>query len=321
MFAKQIVRLRIGNIKFDYSISATGIGEIVGCRTKLVNRRFMDKMPGDSSNYNIDKFYEVVLDATKTAGKLINDRIKQEKTIETKSSNIDFVTETDQEVEKLLIDTLTKHFPDHQFIGEETISSGAQCNLTDAPTWIIDPVDGTLNFVHSFPHSCISIALFIEKKPQIGIIYNPMFDQLFTARRGKGAFYNGVKIHVSNVNKLSDALLMMEFGTSRDPERRKVILENQEKLMPQVHGLRALGSAALDMAMVALGGADAYFEFGIHIWDIAAGELIVTEAGGVVIDPAGGEVDRLSCRVLAASTRELAEELVGQLTQFYPKRD
>lgn len=221
----------------------------------------------------------------------------------------------------MLIDGLSKAFPDHKFIGEETVSSGAQCDFTDAPTWIIDPVDGTMNFVHSFPHSCISIALFINKLPVIGIIYNPMLDQLFTARKGKGAYLNGQKITVSGTKALADALIMMEFGTSRDPERRKVILENQQNLMPQVHGLRALGSAALNMAMVACGAADAYFEYGIHIWDIAAGEMIITEAGGVVIDPAGGEIDRLSRRVLAASNQELAEQLAKQLVQFYPERD
>ncbi|XP_050301122.1 inositol monophosphatase 1-like isoform X2 [Anthonomus grandis grandis] len=243
------------------------------------------------------------------------------KKVETKSGAIDFVTETDQEVEKLLIEGLTEAFPDHKFIGEESVSSGAHADLTDAPTWIIDPVDGTMNFVHSFPHSCISIALFVCKVPTIGIIYNPMLGQLFTAQRGKGAYLNGERITVSGTKNLSDALIMMEFGTSRDPEKRRVILENQQKLMPQVHGLRALGSAALNMAMVACGAADAYFEYGIHIWDIAAGELIITEAGGVVIDPAGGQVDRLSRRVLGASSQELAEQLAKELTQFYPERD
>nr|AEE62247.1 unknown [Dendroctonus ponderosae] len=239
---------------------------------------------------SVDEFFNVVLQLTKKCGQLIKERTSSRtKKVETKSSAIDFVTETDQEVERLLIDGLSKAFPEHKFIGEESVSSGAQCELTDAPTWIIDPVDGTMNFVHSFPHSCISIALFVDKHPAIGIIYNPMMNQLFTAQKGKGAFLNGEKITVSGTKRLAEALIMMEFGTSRNAEQRSVILENQQKLMPQVHGLRALGSAALNMAMVACGAADAYFEFGIHIWDIAAGELIITEAGGAVIDPAGGQ--------------------------------
>ncbi|XP_018578365.1 inositol monophosphatase 1 [Anoplophora glabripennis] len=270
-------------------------------------------------NKDLDLFYDTVMSLVKTAGELINEKISsRSKLIEVKSSEIDLVTETDQQVEKLLIDGLSNHFPEHKFIGEESVSGGSQSVLTDAPTWIIDPIDGTMNFVHSFPHSCVSIALFINQKPEIGIVYNPMLNQMFTARKGKGAFLNGKSIKVSGKTSLSDALIMMEFGTSRDPEKGRVVLENQKILMPQVHGLRALGSAALDMAMVACGAADVYFEYGIHIWDIAAGELLVTEAGGFIMDPAGGEIDRLSRRVLVASSRELAEKLSQTLVQFYP---
>ncbi|CAH0547888.1 unnamed protein product [Brassicogethes aeneus] len=273
------------------------------------------------SEGNIDEFYDTVLKLVKSCGKLINDKISKAKAIELKSSDIDLVTETDQQVEKLLIEGLTSQFPDHKFIGEESVADGAQCVLTDAPTWIIDPIDGTMNFVHSFPHSCISIALFIDQVPVIGVIYNPMLSQMFTARKGKGAFLNGKKISVSDKTNLSQALIMMEFGTSRDADKMKAVMENQQNLMPSVHGLRALGSAALDIAMVACGAADAYFEYGIHIWDIAAGEILIEEAGGVVMDPAGGEIDRMSRRVLVASSRQLAEQLVGKLAQFYPPRD
>ncbi|XP_044257684.1 inositol monophosphatase 1 [Tribolium madens] len=267
---------------------------------------------------NITTFYDAALKYTKTAGELILEKISHSKNIELKSSEIDLVTETDQQVEKLLIQNLSKDFPDHKFIGEESVAGGSQCNLTDAPTWIIDPIDGTMNFVHTFPHSCISIALFIEKKPQVAIIYNPMLKQLFTALKGQGAYLNGKKIQVSKESDFKKALIMMEFGTSRDPEKMKVVLANQNVLINQVHGLRALGSAALDMAMVALGAAEAYFEFGIHIWDIAAGELIITEAGGVVMDPSGGPIDRFSRRVLAANCREIAEELSKKLVQYQP---
>lgn len=167
---------------------------------------------------------------------LIKEKISEQKRIETKSCEIDFVTETDQQVEKLLIEGLSNQFPDHKFIGEETVSSGGQCNLTNAPTWIIDPIDGTMNFVHTFPHSCVSIGLFIDSLPQIGIIYNPMIEQLFTAIKGKGAYLNGRRIHVSGETKLSNALLMMENGTGRDPDRVKAVIENFKNLVPQVHG-------------------------------------------------------------------------------------
>lgn len=193
-------------------------------------------------------------------------RNSQRKTIEEKSSNIDLVTETDQQVEKLLIDGIRKKFPDHEFIGEEDSADGKKAVLTDAPTWIIDPVDGTMNFVHSFPHSAISVACLVNKVAEIGIVYNPVLGQKFTARRGQGAFYNGKQIYVSGEKELSKALLVTEFGTSREEEKTKVVLENISKLVRLAHGFRSLGSAALNICMVALGGADVYYEFGIHAW-------------------------------------------------------
>ncbi|XP_061725140.1 inositol monophosphatase 1-like, partial [Cydia pomonella] len=182
-------------------------------------------------------------------------------------------------------------------------------------------VDGTMNFVHGFPHSCISLGLLINKEAVAGIVYNPILEQLFTAKKGKGAFYNGRQIHVSQIKELSKALIMTEAGTSRDPERQKVLFENFKMIITKAHGIRTLGSAALNMCMVALGGADLNFEFGIHVWDIAAGDIIVREAGGVCIDPAGGPFDVLSRRVLCASTEELAQEMAKYLWQFYPERD
>lgn len=152
------------------------------------------------------------------------------------------MTETDQEVEKLLIDGLSKKFPSHQFIGEEESSDGKKSQLTVAPTWIIDPVDGTMNFVHSFPHSCISIALLVNKVTEIGIVYNPVLNQKFTARRGQGAFYNGNPMQVSSVRKLEDALLVTEFGTSREEEKTQIVLENISKFVRLAHGFRCLGS-------------------------------------------------------------------------------
>ncbi|KAF5292108.1 hypothetical protein FQA39_LY14063 [Lamprigera yunnana] len=266
----------------------------------------------------IDVFHDVALKLVKVAGMLIKERINEKKMVETKSCDIDFVTETDKYVEQYLIDGLCIEFADHQFIGEETVSEHGKVELTDAPTWIIDPVDGTLNFVHGFPHSCISVGLFINSEPVVGIVYNPLLDQLFTAKKGQGAYLNGQLIKVSDNIDMSQAIVMFENGTSRDEERYRVLCENHKMLVPIIHGMRALGSAALNMMMVAMGGADAYFEFGIHIWDIAAGELIIKEAGGVVIDPAGGPIDRLSRRVLCASSQELAEQLSQKLVQYYP---
>lgn len=159
----------------------------------------------------------------------------ESKTIETKSGEIDLVTETDQEVEKLLINGLSKQFPDHKFIGEESVAAGSQCDLTDDPTWIIDPIDGTMNFVHTFPHCCISIGLFIDQNPQIGIVYNPTLEQLFTAIRGRGAYLNGKRIHVSEQTELSKAMLCFENGSNKEPEKLKALIENYQALLPVVH--------------------------------------------------------------------------------------
>uniref|UniRef100_U5EW60 Inositol-1-monophosphatase n=1 Tax=Corethrella appendiculata TaxID=1370023 RepID=U5EW60_9DIPT len=268
---------------------------------------------------NLDDCYELVMKLVDQAGELISSRNSGRKDFVEKSSNIDFVTETDQQVEKLLMDGISEKYPDHKFIGEEETSEGKKAELTDAPTWIIDPVDGTMNFVHSFPHSCVSIGLLVNKIAEIGIVFNPVMKQKFTARRGQGAFLNGNPIRVSSETKLSKALITTEFGTSREEDKTKVVLENIGKLVRAAHGLRALGSAALNICSVALGGADASYEFGLHAWDIAAADLVVREAGGVCIDPAGGPLDIMSRRFLCASTQELANEVVATLTQFYPQ--
>lgn len=269
----------------------------------------------------VDKYFDAALSLVKTAGNLIKEHVNGFKNFELKSCDIDFVTEIDKKVETTLIGGLSKHFPDHKFIGEESVSDGGKCELTDAPTWVIDPVDGTMNFVHGFPHSCISLGLLINKESVAGIVYNPLLEQLFTAKKGKGAFLNDKPIHVSQVKELNKALITTEAGTSRDEDRLKILFENYQRIIPKVHGIRTLGSAALNMSMVALGGADANFEFGIHAWDVAAGDIIVREAGGVCIDPAGGPFDVLARRVLCASTPELAQALAQTLCQYYPERD
>lgn len=158
------------------------------------------------------------------------------KVIKTKTSPVDLVTETDQEIETFFVENISKNFPDHKFIGEESTASTGVYKLTNTPTWIIDPIDGTMNFIHSFPNSCISIALFIEQQSVIGIIYNPNYGQLFTARKGKGAFLNGERIMVSGTKTLSDALIMMECIGGHNPEKGKVILKNAEFLLTNSHG-------------------------------------------------------------------------------------
>lgn len=144
------------------------------------------------------KIFDLKNKLTLSHFQIIKERIWQTKAkVDAKSCDIDLVTETDQEVEKFLITNLKNNFPDHMFIGEENVSEGGKCDLTDKPTWIIDPVDGTMNFVHGYPNVCISVALLVNKVPEIAIIYNPVINYMFEARRGLGAKLNGQRIQVS----------------------------------------------------------------------------------------------------------------------------
>ncbi|XP_071528085.1 inositol monophosphatase 1 isoform X1 [Panulirus ornatus] len=273
------------------------------------------------ASINKQECFSVALKLVKEAGNLVRDAIKKKKRIETKSSAVDLVTESDKAVEKLLISGLSSAFPDHKFIGEESVAAGGKCVLTDEPTWIIDPIDGTMNFVHSFPYTCISVGLWVKKEAEVGIVYNAVLEQMFTALKGQGAFLNNEKISVSGETELSQALIFSEIGSSLDPEKVDTVLTNITTLIPKVHGIRAMGSCTLNMCYVAMGGVDVCFEFGIHAWDMAAGYLVVTEAGGVVIDTEGGPFDLMRRRVLCASTQELAEKMAKLLKQYQPERD
>ncbi|CAH1164915.1 unnamed protein product [Phyllotreta striolata] len=271
-----------------------------------------------ASNSSLDLFYDAVLTLTKSAGQIIREKnLERNKYVEFKKSPKDLVTETDKQVERYLIDGIAGKFPDHKFIGEE---SSKEIVLTDAPTWVIDPIDGTMNFVHSFPHSCISIALYVNKQPVIGIVYNPMLEQLFTARKGQGAYLNGQPIKVSQVKTLSTALLMLEnWGPSPNYQLTPEVQEHLKSLSDDSHSSRCLGSAALDLCMVACGAAEAYYSYGLQVWDIAAGELIVTEAGGMVTDVNGGPLDRLAKRMLATNNKEINDALAERLVALEEK--
>uniref|UniRef100_A0A1B6MNZ2 Inositol-1-monophosphatase n=1 Tax=Graphocephala atropunctata TaxID=36148 RepID=A0A1B6MNZ2_9HEMI len=271
--------------------------------------------------HDLDDYFEVVLNITKDAGEIINEKIWQVKSIQIKFSAVDFVTETDREIEEKFKREISAKFPDHKFIGEETTDDGEKMQLTDSPTWVIDPIDGTMNFVHGYPYVCISVALLVNKETQMGIIYNPVLNQLFTARKGQGAFYNQKPIRVSTIKELSEAVVSTEVGLSRDEEKLRVVAENIKNFVPLAQGIRSVGTRAMNLALVALGGTDAFYEFGPHAWDMAAGDLLIREAGGVVIDPSGGAFDLMSRRVLAASTRELADQIIPKLQQYYPPRD
>ncbi|XP_035702966.1 inositol monophosphatase 2 isoform X2 [Folsomia candida] len=272
-------------------------------------------------DHDVEKYYTTCMKLVNKAAEVIETAFYKTKQVESKSCDMDLVTETDKEVEKLLIDGLHLAFPDHKFIGEESTAGGEKCILTDAPTWIIDPVDGTMNFVHSLPLIAISIGLLINKKPIIGIICNPILKQTYTAKDGQGAFLNGTKIKVSGETVLAKALIATESGTNDDPAKIEVVLKNLGALLGKCHGTRVMGSAACAMAFVASGAVDSFCHLGLHCWDLAAGQLIIEEAGGFLCDYGGGEFDLMSRRVVCASSEKLAKDIASRLTQYEMERD
>ena len=198
-------------------------------------------------------------------------------TINDKGFN-DFVSEVDLASEKEIIRVLKTAYPDHAFLGEESGLTHQADNI-----WIIDPLDGTTNFLHGFPQYCISIAL--EQKGEItqAVIYDPIRNDLFTATKGQGAYLNQRRIRVSNKSKLKDSILGTGFPF-RDFQHLPVYLKIFEEVVRGTSGIRRPGSAALDLAYVAAGWFDGFFEINLSKWDIAAGGLLVTEAGGMVSD-------------------------------------
>ncbi|CAG0925936.1 unnamed protein product, partial [Notodromas monacha] len=203
-----------------------------------------------------------------------------DKRVEIKTSSIDLVTEYDKKVEAFIFAAIAKRYPSHKLIGEETTagSESGRNDFTDYPTWILDPIDGTMNFVHTFPHVAVSIGVTYEKEAVIGVIYNPILDQMYAARKGCGATLNNNPISVSKTTELSNALIFLEIGYAKDSEKGTCVAKNFETFLSQVHGLRCTGSAALQMCLIAQGAADAYAAFSLHVWDTAAGVVIVREA-------------------------------------------
>jgi myo-inositol-1(or 4)-monophosphatase len=218
-------------------------------------------------------------------------------TIKTKSRN-DFVSEVDRQVEAEIINLLKTAYPDHGFLGEE---SGTQAS--DSPfQWVIDPLDGTTNFLYGIPHYSVSIALRHNNHFEQAVIYDPFKDEMFTASRGSGAQLNGRKIRVTAARSLEGALL----GTGipfREDQDLDLYLKTLAALIPGTAGIRRAGSAALDLAYVAAGRLDGFWEFGVHKWDIAAGILLVQEAGGLVGDPYGGLDHYQSGNILCGGPR------------------
>ena len=236
--------------------------------------------------------------------------------------DVDLVTVADRTAEKLIRERLSEAFPGHGIYGEE----GTRERLDGEFRWYVDPLDGTTNFAHGLPQFCVSLGL---ERRQVGIeadqdgtlvaavIYDPMRDELFTAERGKGAWLNGKPMRVSHTPELAEALLATGFPSRKRHDSPNVHFYHEFTL--RSHGLRRAGSAALDLASVASGRMDAFWEFNLNPWDTAAGVLLVEEAGGLVTDFSGGNF-KLDSREVLASNGVIHNELVGLFNDMFAGR-
>ena len=255
----------------------------------------------------------VAIKAARAAGAIINRAALDVEAVRISQKQVnDFVTEVDHASEAAIIEALLTAYPDHGILAEE---SGSQHGNPDADhIWIIDPLDGTTNFIHGFPVYCVSIALQVRGRIEQAVVYDPSRNDLFTATRGRGAFLNDRRIRVSKRTQLKECLISTGFPFRAGDNFNHYLLMMGD-VMQKTAGLRRPGSAALDLAYVAAGYTEAFFETGLSPWDVAAGSLLVTEAGGLVGNFTG-EPDFLEQREMLAGTPRIYGQLVPILHKY-----
>jgi len=257
-------------------------------------------------------FLNTAIKAARLAGKVILDNLGKisKKDIDFKQA-ADFVTRVDRKSEQIIINTIKEKFPHHSFLAEESAKEAE----TDRYRWIIDPLDGTTNYIHQYPVFSVSIALQYNREIILGVVFDPLKDELFTAEKGKGAFLNKNPINVSKVISLKDSLITTGF-----PFRSKKFIDVYLKLFKnvfhKVSDLRRAGSAALDLAYLASGRCEGFFEIGLSPWDIAAGDILIKEGGGVVTDFCGGP-DYLSTGNIVAGNPAIYEKLLIEVKSLF----
>lgn len=255
----------------------------------------------------------VAIRAARAAGAIINRAALDVEAVRISQKQVnDFVTEIDHASEDAIIETLLTAYPNHGIHAEE--SGRAHGNQQSDHIWIIDPLDGTTNFIHGFPVYCVSIALAVKGRVEQAVVYDPTRNDLFTATRGRGAYVNDRRIRVSKRTRLSESLIATGFPY-RKGDDFPTYLKMMGDVMQRTAGLRRPGAAALDLAYVAAGFTDGFFETGLKPWDVAAGSLLVTEAGGLIGNFTGeaGHLDQAEC--LAANPRVYAQ-LVQTLQKY-----
>jgi len=251
----------------------------------------------------------IAVKAARRAGAIIN-RAALDRTalqVRAKRAN-DFVTQVDKAAEAAIIEIIRKAHPDHAILAEE---SGALPSRSDEYCWVIDPLDGTTNFIHGVPQYCVSIAVQHRGVPAHGVVYDPSKNELFTASKGRGAFLDDRRIRVSRCANLKDALVATGFPF-KELSRLDLYFRQLRNIMQNSSGVRRAGAAALDLAYVAAGRFDAFWEMGLSAWDMAAGALMIQEAGGLVGDLTG-ESGYLDKGEIAAATPKVLPELLKAL--------
>lgn len=246
------------------------------------------------------------------AGKIQMDHFRKDTlVIESKSTQVDLVTEADKKSETYILNTIKNTYPDHSILSEETGKTDKQSEYV----WVVDPLDGTTNFAQGIPVFAVSIALKHKGESVVGVVYNPVLNELFTAVKGGGAFRNNKALRVGNKSILKTCVLASGFPYSRAETKDNNALHFGH-MVPKVRGLRRLGAAAYDLANVAAGVLDGYWEMGLGEWDMAAGVLLVKEAGGVILEWEG----KTDIAIIAGNDA-IAETLKSELIAAEEKRN
>ncbi len=243
----------------------------------------------------MDDYREFAISVAREAGIFLKERLNDKHVIDYKGE-INIVTEVDRVSEELIKSRIQQRYPHHDILAEELTNTAKGSEFR----WLVDPLDGTTNYAHGYPVFCVSIALEEKSEIRLGVIYNPMLDEMFVAEKGRGAFLNGQKISVSNTSDLSRSLLATGFPYDiRNDENNNI--NYFTGMAKSAQAIRRAGSAALDMAYVAMGRFDGFWELKLMPWDTAAGLLLIIEAGGVVTDLFGGNFSLESPHVLATN--------------------
>jgi len=255
----------------------------------------------------------VAVKAARAAGAIINRAALDVESVRVSQKQVnDFVTEVDQASEKTIIETLLTAYPGHAIWAEE---SGKVHGAQDSDyVWIIDPLDGTTNFIHGLPIYCVSIALAVKGKIEQAVVYDPTRNDLFTATKGRGAYMNNRRIRVAKRTRLQECLISTGFPYRFD-DNIQHYLSMLGDILPRTAGIRRPGAAALDLAYVAAGFTDGFFELGLQPWDVAAGALLITEAGGLVGN-LSGDANFLEQRECLAANPRIYGQLVGLLGRY-----